>query len=84
MRVPGYKTVCVKVQHVFVGTLDVAVDTQHKHLCSWIYSSCLCINNFNLQIHSLIYLSSQSIRAKFFTEIFKFLLYDYKSTILSI
>ena len=39
---------CVEIQHVFVRTLDVAVDTQHKHLCSWIYSSCLCINNFNL------------------------------------
>ena len=35
-------------QHVFVCTLDVAVDTQHEHLCSWIYSSCVCINNFNL------------------------------------
>ena len=29
-------------------TLDVVVDTQHKHLCLWMYNSCLCINNFNL------------------------------------
>ena len=33
---------------MFVRKLDVVVNTQHKHLCSWIYSSCLCINNYNL------------------------------------
>ena len=41
-------TVCVEIQHAFMHTLDVVVYTQQKHLCSWIYSSCLCTNNFNL------------------------------------
>ena len=45
---PGYIAVFLKIQHVFVRTLDVVIDTQGKHLCLWMYSSCLCINNFNL------------------------------------
>ena len=35
--VPGYTTVSVDIQHVFVATLGVAVGTQLKQLCLWIY-----------------------------------------------
>ena len=36
---PGYTTVSVEIQRVFVRTLDVVVDTQHKHLCLSFYMS---------------------------------------------
>ena len=31
----------VGIQHVFVGTLDVVVGTQLKHMYLWIYNICL-------------------------------------------
>ena len=42
---PGYVTVCVDIQHVFAGTLDVAVGTQPKRLCLRKYNMCLWMHN---------------------------------------
>ena len=42
--VPGYTTVSVDLQHVFVVALDVAVGTQLKQLCLWIYNTYLRIH----------------------------------------
>ena len=33
----------VGIQHVFVGTLDVVVGTQFKHMYLWIHNICLWI-----------------------------------------
>ena len=53
--VPGYTTVSVDTQQVFVVTLDVAVGTQLKQLCLWIYSMCLWIHMLLLYLNLLQY-----------------------------
>ena len=57
--VPGYTTVSVDIQHVFVGTLDVAVDTHLiKHLYQWVYI-CLWIDSlYCFHTKKLSYLKS--------------------------
>ena len=74
-HVPGYTTVSVGIQHVFVISLDVAVDIQLGYIttCFWIDRICYGI------------LPPLTIRGKYssFTKIFGILLID-KNIVLNI
>ena len=49
------QAVSVDIQHVFVVTLNVAVSTQLKQLCLWIYNMCLRIHMLLLYLNLLQY-----------------------------